>query len=637
MQRRTTAAVLTVVAVGVLAGAGDAPAAKRKAKPCAAGKIAQTVNGKRRCVPASRFRVRATTPESEATGVARRMLARIAPVRARRPRQAPRPIPAALQRLAVTGFAAFEQQLLALARGPGASSAAANRVTSTAGRSALPAPRARAAADAAPTVSTNGDGSVTARGSKTFTSGGSSLKLDLGVTAQRDGTWGLDVGFTYDDAQNQGTNTTLRFAMKQLGDPNPSCPSPTGVVKLGDVYSGTVNKEERYGSDRVKLGTIRWAAKLDSKVTATAQMSTDATLQPFAFTISSTYEFNYGLQGLAFFRRQASAKATASMSGTIDPATGTITGGEVTSTTQARDDNAEGVAGLRTTAQSAAEKSVREASARMLREAKRVEEAARSGACTRLVLTPPSASLDPGASTSVGARLVTRERVQQPVPTVSWSATPGPGRVAPGSSKEAEPSFTVTGEPPGPTTASVAFRAVSPAGISQETWTGTGGEPSKLRVSATGTFSGTDDDVDGSVSGTLDLELVKRAGESGNYDLPAATAWSGLTQSITPHSPCIIAGTSPISVFPQPANTGAVRRDGVVTVFLIPGLAAGYVLTVPDPSGACAKSAGPRAVAVTVAAAPGLSVAVRPGTPTRVTGGSGPNAYDVTVNVTEVP
>jgi hypothetical protein len=75
---------------------------------------------------------------------------------------------------------------------------------------------------------------------------------------------------------------------------------------------------------------------------------------------------------------------------------------------------------------------------------------------------------------AVGVKAVLKTKEGTVVKTVRWAATPAKGSVGPRSSNDSKPSFKVIGAPKGPQTASLTFKAVSPAGISSAPWTAGG-------------------------------------------------------------------------------------------------------------------------------------------------------------------
>jgi hypothetical protein len=172
---------------------------------------------------------------------------------------------------------------------------------------------------------------------------------------------------------------------------------------------------------------------------------------------------------LAFFSARSRVVANGTMSGTMNPQTGQISGASVSTTVRSSGfggDTGAAEASFRGTL----EKMMNEEGGRVLKGLREVEARARGGACTTLVLDPASpAALRPKATTRVGARLETNEGGTR-VPTVRWSAVAAKGSVTPATSKAPEPKLSVTGAGSGPDTARIAVKAVSPAGISTGTW-----------------------------------------------------------------------------------------------------------------------------------------------------------------------
>ncbi len=320
-----------------------------------------------------------------------------------------------------------------------------------------------------PTVNADGSGSISGSISASL-DGPGNVVVDVGISANTNGALSIDLNLSFDGAD--GVRSSRGFAIKDvLSKPRQECPSPTGEIRYEDRFGGGFRSSETFDSARVKLGTVREATTVEVGSQATATMGPDARLKPFTFSVSSSIDYSRSAQVLAFFGARARIVASGTMTGTMNPQNGQISGASVSTKVRSSGFGNDG-ASAEGHFRAALEKIMNEKGGRVLKGLREVETRARAGECTTLVLTPGSSALAPKATANVVARLETKKGGDL-VRTVRWAAVAAKGSVAPTTSKAAQPTLAVKGAAAGPATAQINVKTVSPAGISTGTWVGT--------------------------------------------------------------------------------------------------------------------------------------------------------------------
>ncbi len=348
-------------------------------------------------------------------------------------------------------------------------------------------------------------------------SNGSSANLNLAPTptpgtAAADASFDLDFSATALEQSGATKLVGMRFT-NITGSRRPNCPTATGKLALKTLGGGTMRNAETFGAARVHPGTVREATSVTFRATADGQMGADARLKPIPFSATVGLDYSRSAAELTIFGSRSREADTVTITGTIDPVSGQISGGTVTSNIKAS-----GFTGASDAAAAASFKPIlvtmaNDYAGRVLKSLKQAEARARNGECTRIKFVPGSPSpLAPRASKRVQAKLVNKAGNPLRVASVRWTAVPVKGSVTPRTSKAKTPTFNVKGASTGPQTAKINVKAVSPAGISQGTWIGTSRSPRwKRSVSLPPSYSGT-------VSLTQDLSVG---------GMPFAVAWAG--------------------------------------------------------------------------------------------------------------
>lgn len=456
--RRLGYGVLAVALIAALSlfAVGSASTAVKK---CRASQVRMTVAGQRTCVSRARFRP-AAVPRSQMTAAVADFLSRpiVVTRRSNRRRVVLRSVSPVLARRATATTAELEVMATAAVR-----------------RALQPATSARAGArthaDAGVTISRGGDGSVSGRVSQTVSSGGDSATVTVNLAGRNVGGEAvIDVGVDVTVTTNGGVTVGAGFTIKDITrSPGvATCPTADGKIRLDDRWGGAARKSEKFGN----LGTFRSAASVDGSVKSTAQMGPDAKLVPFPFTVTSRFDVAVSTQALAFIDRRSRAVATGSLSGTIDPASGQISGGAASVNVTVTGLTGNDAVAMRASLRIEMEKTLRNTAGGILKSAKDVEQRAQSGKCTRLIFDPATpGTLAPNGAVTVSSRL---EAVNGggPVTKVKWTASATKGAVSPANSTAERPSWSITGAATGPETAHIPVRAVSPAGISETPWVG---------------------------------------------------------------------------------------------------------------------------------------------------------------------
>ncbi len=429
------------------------------AKACSKGKVLRVTNGAKACVSAKAFRQRPTTI-TPATAQLQRALDSPVKLRLRSGKVVQSVLPRSLAKAVLRAYPALEADMIAALRDAQAHPATAreNAVTATALRLGTP------------TVNADGSGWSISGSISASLDGPGNVVVDIGISGNTNGAMGIDLNLSFDGAD--GARSSRGFTIKDvLSKPRQECPSATGAIRFENRFGGGSRSSETFGSKRVKLGTVRQATTFDMSSQATATMGPDARLKPFTFSVSSSTDYARTAQVLAFFGSQTRVVATGTMTGTMNPQNGQISGASVSTKVRSSGFGNDG-ASAEGAFRAALEKIMNEEGGRVLKGLREVETRARAGECTTLVLTPGSSALAPKATANVVARLDTKKGGDL-VRTVRWAAVAAKGSVAPTTSKVDQPTLAVKGAAAGPETARITVKAVSPAGISTGTWVGT--------------------------------------------------------------------------------------------------------------------------------------------------------------------
>ena len=285
---------------------------------CPKGRVTRIANRTRTCVPAARYRIR-PNPPSPTASLLRDGLTRPNPGLRRRGGEAvPRTIPRALAAQLSTRFAAVEKAL-----------AAGVRATRTQTSNA----RSDEIAVTGQTLTRNADGSATGTIALTATGGGSTVDVAVSLTGRPSGS--LDVGVDITATTASGSRLTRGIALRDLlGDKTPKCPSGSGPIRITGGMDVTARSQESFDGPRVKLGTVREATTPKVRSSATAAIGADGRLRPISFTVSGSIDYSRSAQVLAFLQSRSRAVTTGTMTGTVDPVTGRISGARISSSTR---------------------------------------------------------------------------------------------------------------------------------------------------------------------------------------------------------------------------------------------------------------------------------------------------------------
>jgi hypothetical protein len=335
----------------VLVGAGalvasllGGPATAAPAKKCAKGKVTRVTNGKRACVPAARYRQRGKPPSPGAAMIRDSLTGTPPGLRQRNGKALPRVIPPRLAAQAAAAYPKVESKLAADVRAAQAQKSVARSHEVTVTDTAL---------------TRNADGSMSGKIGMTVTGGGSTLDAAISLTGHPT-TGTLDVGIDVSSTSASGDRVTKGLAFRDLlGDKSPKCPSGRGEMQVTGGLDATVRSEERFGGRRVNLGTVRETTTPVVKSSARAGVGADGRLQPITFTVSASLDYSRTAQALAFLSSRTRVVATGTMTGTIDPTTGQISGARISSNVRSSGFDAQ---------QAAAEASYRSAIEKMMGE-----------------------------------------------------------------------------------------------------------------------------------------------------------------------------------------------------------------------------------------------------------------------------
>ena len=312
MRRLPVVLVAGVLGTALLWAAGGATPAG-SAKRCPKGKVTRVADGKRTCLPAARFRVRASPPSATASAV-QQALGSTMPLRLKNGSPARRPLPAAVVNGVARTYSAEEAKARTSLRAALAQKATArsHELTATGG-----------------TVTRSADGSsATATVGFAGTAGGHTVGGTIEFGANASGR--LDVGFDVTVTDPTGATKSTGIKARDILSRNQECPGADGKLPLKGGFDVTSKSGETFGSKRVHLGTVRDAAVDKVTSSATVGFGADGKAQPFTFTVTASHSYNRSAQVLAFFQSRVSATGTGTMTGTIDPATGTISNASLT-------------------------------------------------------------------------------------------------------------------------------------------------------------------------------------------------------------------------------------------------------------------------------------------------------------------
>ena len=533
-------ALAAVPILAVAARTTTPPVVSSAKNGCPAGRLAQLQSGKRSCVAAARLSA-SRRPAPLLGAFMKGVLSRPVPPPPRPNARLLKPVsPRLIKRIGAAvdynqaGFIAEATD--ALKTGATENAAAPGSVTVTRPGVTIVAPGV-GSATYTPSVTRRSDGSVGGRLEQSFSKvDGTSGHLDQSFEARRAGEGvafgaGLDVLLKEADGSSTGGSSELSDLSAA---PSPSCPEVDGSFRFDKKLRLRWNSVRKYGSERARLGVVREAETLEVSMSATPRLDGEARLQPFAFKVGFETDHVWTGQSLAFSGYSRRYVGSGSLSGTMDPTTGTVTGGSLVNDSRAPGFSSKDAAELRTAVRSAVVQGLKDQEGRLLADARTVETRARTGGCTRLNLDPPSpGTLAPQARSSLTAVLITRTLKGPSVPNVVWTATAAKGSVSPGTASVEKATFAVVGASEGPETANVKVRAASAAGISEATWTANGSTSQRQLPAA---YEGTIKRVStygSGASGTLEwaaslrFELRPRSSRTaplGLYDIVRGTA-----------------------------------------------------------------------------------------------------------------
>jgi hypothetical protein len=244
-------------------------------------------------------------------------------------------------------------------------------------------------------------------------------------------------------------------------------------------------KTELYSFGPVKLVAVQTTTGYSSTWTASAQLDATATLEPIPFTIRISERSRSTTSGLLVFgSRGWSTSVVGTAHGVLDPVSGGPIGAStIDVATRATGGSPPDLAAVRAADAKKVEKELREQLGSIAAALRAVETSARSGRCTRLFVSDTDRGpLGRGEVSQRSASMSTAAGA--PVPGTTWTLAAATGSIAPATAQGDGVRFTLTGGQADPT-AVVHLRAVSPAGISEETITFKPSLPRRLRVTVT--------------------------------------------------------------------------------------------------------------------------------------------------------
>ncbi len=303
------------VAVGWAAAGHPSQAAPAK---CTAGKAARVANGVRTCIPASRLRQR-VVPPSVLVATVRRTLSGwpVKPLlKTRKP--ARRPTAPAVVNAIVARVAAAETQSLASLR-----SALASKSME----------RVHEIFPTAPTVTLNPNGSsFTANAGFGGTTNGSKVSANLQMTGSTSGRLGTGLDATVTDPSGGTKSFGFEISSSKPAS-GQDCPDANAILDLSSDLEATVRKGETFGPKQISLGVVREAHRVKLRAAARVQFGADGKARPFAFTVNAYMAYKRNARAL-FLHSSSRFLGTGSISGTLNPATGAVTGGKVATNVQ---------------------------------------------------------------------------------------------------------------------------------------------------------------------------------------------------------------------------------------------------------------------------------------------------------------
>lgn len=315
MRRVSFLAILVGIALALVGTGGEPSSAVAAKKKCGKAKVTRVINGKRLCVPAARFRQRAKPPPSLGESAVRQVVGG-GPITVRlkngtRPRP---PRPKALVNAISTKYAVAELRLRTSLQ---------EALTSTANA------RSHEIGFTGGTVTRSADGS-SARGTIGFggVAAGSVVSGTLEIGANASGK--MDIGFDLTVTDKTGASKSSGITGRDLLKREQECPGSDGRVTIDGGHDVSTRSSETFGSKRVRLGGVREATTSTARSRAAVGFGPDGKAQPFAVTVSATYDRSFSGTALAFFGARTRAVGSGTLTGTLDPATGKISGATVT-------------------------------------------------------------------------------------------------------------------------------------------------------------------------------------------------------------------------------------------------------------------------------------------------------------------
>lgn len=306
------AAIFACGLAGSLSGTASAAPAKKK---CPKGKVALVQDGKRTCAAAARFRQRATPPPSpRATLVEQLLSGGPVPLRMKNGKPArpapPKALVSAVSKQYLTGEAQLVASLrAALAKTGNARSHELGFTGSTITKSA---------------DGTSATGSIGFGGSEAGHAISGSIQISADVSGR------LDVGFDATVADPTGATKSTGFTSRDILKRGQECPTADGRLRADGGSDASSRSGETFGSKQVKLGGVRTSTTSSSKSTAQVQFGPNGKAKPFTFSVSTSLDSARSAQVLAFFSSRTRAVGSGTMTGTLDPATGKVSGATVT-------------------------------------------------------------------------------------------------------------------------------------------------------------------------------------------------------------------------------------------------------------------------------------------------------------------
>lgn len=267
-------------------------------------------------------------------------------------------------------------------------------------------------------------------------------------------------------------STTVRMDMgnRDVGD---YCPDHTGKFSWKDDRKQTTKESVKFGPAFLELASTDNDQSRTVTVKVEGSLGPDARLKPLKVSVTSQHQMRGTFAGAGFTLVEATLSGTATASGTLNPKTGTLSG-KGTQISLSGTPFFEDLYGdeLRRDLESDVDSVLKS----VLETARVIEDKARGGSCTTARSIPWSgAQLNRREKLDLDLNL-TAEHDGKEVTTTRWRVIAVKGSVDPGYSKQAKPTFTVTGQKPdkeGGDSAYLKIEVVSPAGISKIIWRAT--------------------------------------------------------------------------------------------------------------------------------------------------------------------